>query len=89
MLSFDIAQRIAHTVLEEGRRRGTAPLTVVVLDAGGHQVVLYRQDGAGIVRPQIAVGKAWGSLGLGFSSRGIAEAAKRFPRLLRRARGRL
>ncbi|AJE44463.1 GlcG protein [Streptomyces nodosus] len=79
MLSFDIAQRIAHTVLEEGRRRGTAPLTVAVLDAGGHQVVLYRQDGAGIVRPQIAVGKAWGSLGLGFSSRGIAEAAKRFP----------
>ncbi|HEX3788114.1 MAG TPA: heme-binding protein [Pseudonocardiaceae bacterium] len=79
MLTFDIALRLAGTVLAEGTRRGSAPLTVVVLDAGGHQVVLYRQDGAGIVRPQIAIGKAWGALGVGFSSRGIANAAARLP----------
>lgn len=79
MLTFDIALRLAGTVLAEGARRGSAPLTVAVLDAGGHQVVLYRQDGAGIVRPQIAIGKAWGALGVGFSSRGIADAAARLP----------
>ncbi|MFC0438426.1 heme-binding protein [Kutzneria buriramensis] len=49
------------------------------LDAGGHAVVLYRQSGSGIARPQIATGKAWGALGLGFSSRGVAGAAARFP----------
>jgi uncharacterized protein GlcG (DUF336 family) len=79
MLTFDIALRLASTVLAEGARRGSAPLTVAVLDAGGHQVVLHRQDGAGIVRPQIAIGKAWGALGVGFSSRGIANAAARLP----------
>jgi uncharacterized protein GlcG (DUF336 family) len=79
VLTFDIALRLATAVLAEGERRGSAPLTVVVLDAGGHQVVLHRQDGAGIARPQIAIGKAWGALGVGFSSRGIANAAERFP----------
>lgn len=79
MLTFDIALTLAKAALAEGARRRTNPLTVAVLDAGGHQVVLYRQDGAGIVRPQIAIGKAWGALGLGFSSRGIAAATQRFP----------
>jgi uncharacterized protein GlcG (DUF336 family) len=79
MLLFELAKRLADATLEEGARRGTAPLTVAVLDAGGHPVVLYRASGSGIVRPQIATGKAWGALGLGFSSRGIASAAARFP----------
>jgi uncharacterized protein GlcG (DUF336 family) len=55
------------------------PLTVAALDAGGHPLVIYRQTGSGIVRPQIAGGKAWGALGLGFGSRGIANATERFP----------
>jgi uncharacterized protein GlcG (DUF336 family) len=79
VLTFDTALRLAGLALAEGARRGSAPLTVAVLDAGGHQVVLHRQDGAGIVRPQIAIGKAWGALGVGFSSRGIADAAARLP----------
>jgi uncharacterized protein GlcG (DUF336 family) len=79
MLSFETARRLADAVLAEGKRRNSSPLTVAVLDAGGHQVVLYRQDGAGFVRPQIAIGKAWGALGLGFSSRGIANVAARVP----------
>ena len=49
MLDLDVARALADGVLAEGRRRRTAPLTVAVLDAGGHAVVLYRQDGAGIV----------------------------------------
>ena len=79
MLTFDTARKLADAVLAEGRRRDSSPLTVAVLDAGGHQIVLYRQDGAGFVRPQIAIGKAWGALGLGFSSRGIAQVAARVP----------
>ena len=79
MLEFDTAKQIADAALVEGARRHSAPLTVAVLDAGGHVVVLYRQSGSGIARPQIATGKAWGALGLGFSSRGVAAAADRFP----------
>jgi uncharacterized protein GlcG (DUF336 family) len=79
VLDFETAKRLADAVLAEGGRRRAAPLTVAVLDAGGHPLVTYRSNGSGIVRPQIASGKAWGALGLGFSSRGIADAAKRFP----------
>lgn len=42
-------------------------------------VELCRQDGSGIVRPQIATGKAWGALGMGFGSRELARRAERMP----------
>jgi uncharacterized protein GlcG (DUF336 family) len=46
---------------------------VAVLDAGGHLVAFKREDGAGIVRMDIAVGKAWGALGMGIPSRTIRD----------------
>jgi uncharacterized protein GlcG (DUF336 family) len=52
---------------------------VVVLDAGGHDLALKRQDGAGILRSDIARGKAWGALGMGFSSRELAARAQKVP----------
>ena len=79
MLTFETAQRVAAVVLEEGARRRASALTVAVLDPGGHLIVLYRQDGAGYIRPDIAIGKAWGALSLGVSSRGIAGIAARVP----------
>jgi uncharacterized protein GlcG (DUF336 family) len=79
MLNFATAERLAAAVLEEGARRRTSALTVAVLDAGGHLIVLYRQDGAGYIRPQIAIGKAWGALSLGVSSRAVAGIAARVP----------
>jgi uncharacterized protein GlcG (DUF336 family) len=79
MLTFETAQRVAAAVLEEGARRQTSALTVAVLDPGGHLIVLYRQDRAGYIRPDIAIGKAWGALSLGVSSRGIAGIAARVP----------
>ena len=34
------------------------PLTVVVLDTGGHVIAMKREDGSGIMRNEIAIGKA-------------------------------
>ena len=45
-------------------------------DAGGHLVAFKREDGSGILRPQIAEGKAWGSLGMGFGGREFARRAQ-------------
>jgi uncharacterized protein GlcG (DUF336 family) len=45
------------------------PLTVAVLDAGGHLVALKREDGSAIMRVEIATGKAWGALSMGMSGR--------------------
>ena len=51
------------------------PLSVAVLDTGGHLIAFERQDGASNLRPQIASAKASGALALGVSSRKIAEMA--------------
>ena len=72
-LTLQQATTIVETALRTGRETTCAPLAVAVLDAGGHLKAFAREDGAGIVRPQIAVGKAWGALGMGFGSRTLAR----------------
>jgi len=65
--------------LEHGTEQGFNPLTVAVLDPGGALVELGRQDGSGHLRPDIAVAKAWGVLGLGMTNRAIAARAADSP----------
>ena len=74
-LSLDAANRIVTASLGEGRRLGLKPLSVAVLDAGGHLVAFQREDGSSTLRPDIAFGKAAGSLALGINSRQIGEMA--------------
>jgi uncharacterized protein GlcG (DUF336 family) len=74
-VSLEQADIVARTALETARARDAQPLTVVVLDAGGHVVVARREDGSGIARFEIAYGKAWGALGMGISTRGLAARA--------------
>jgi uncharacterized protein GlcG (DUF336 family) len=79
MTTLAQAEELASATLAHGRSIAAAPLTVAVLDAGGHLVVLKREDGSGILRPQIAVAKAWGALGMGFSSRELGRRAEHQP----------
>lgn len=79
MLELARASAIIDAALAEGRKHGLAPLAVAVLDAGGHLVAYKREDGAGIVRFDIAFGKAWGSLGMGFGTRELSERAAKSP----------
>ncbi len=72
-LTLQQAQTMVEAALRKGRETGCAPLAVAVLDARGHLKAFAREDGAGIVRPQIAVAKAWGALGMGFGSRALAK----------------
>jgi len=72
-LTLPQATTIVQAALQKGRELGLAPLAVAVLDAGGHLKAFAREDGAGIVRPQIAIGKAWGALGMGLGSRTLAK----------------
>jgi uncharacterized protein GlcG (DUF336 family) len=67
------AARILDEALAAARAARLLPLAVAVLDAGGHLVAFKREDGAGIVRFDIAVGKAWGALGMGIPSRTIRD----------------
>ena len=72
-VSLDQAAAIVDGALAAGRAEDLMPLTVAVLDGGGHLVALKREDGSGIMRPQIAIGKAWGALGMGASSRTLRD----------------
>lgn len=72
-LTLEGASCIVDTALARGREHGFMPLTVAVLDAGGHLVALKREDGSGIMRADIAIGKAWGALGMGVSSRTMRD----------------
>jgi uncharacterized protein GlcG (DUF336 family) len=73
------AERIADEVIAAGHEVKLLPLTVAVLDAGGNLVVLKREDGSGILRADIAIGKAWGALGMGISSRTIRDRLRERP----------
>ncbi|QUS42398.1 heme-binding protein [Tardiphaga alba] len=73
------AEKLANEALAVGHEAGLLPLTVAVLDAGGVLVVLKREDGSGILRGDIAIGKAWGALGMGISSRTIRDRLRERP----------
>ena len=75
-LELDTASRIIDVALAKGRELALAPLCAVVLDAGGHLVAAKREDGASFLRPEIATGKAYGCLAMGFGSRELARRAQ-------------
>lgn len=78
-LNLHTATIISNHALALGRELSAAPLTVAVLDAGGHLISLQREDGASLLRPQIAIAKAWGAVALGKGSRAIAADAQQRP----------
>ncbi|MGF6487213.1 GlcG/HbpS family heme-binding protein [Pseudomonas frederiksbergensis] len=78
-LTLNIAVNLANQAISAGRAICAAPLTVAVLDAGGHLITLQREDGASLLRPQIAIGKAWGAIALGKGSRLLAQDAQQRP----------
>lgn len=73
------AATIVDIALRKGRELECAPLTVAVLDSGGHLVAFKREDKSGLLRFDIAFGKAWGALGMGFGSRALAARAAKVP----------
>lgn len=72
-LSLDQALAISAAVIETRKRHGLLPMAIAVLDAGGNIVSLQREDGSGIMRTDIALGKAWGAVGFGIPSRTIRD----------------
>ena len=79
VISLSQASTIVDVALKKARDTNLAPLTVAVLDAGGHLVAFKREDKSGLLRYDIAYGKAWGALGMGFGSRTLATRAGKTP----------
>ena len=75
MIDLTRAATIVDKALAHGRSMGLPPLTVAVLDAHGCLVAFKREDGASLLRPEIAQAKAYGTLALGIGGRAIAQRA--------------
>ncbi len=86
-LTLDNAQAIVTGTLAKAAELGLKPMTVVVLDAGGHALALARQDGSSILRPQIASGKAFGALSVGAGSRWLDANAQTRPHFVQALNG--
>ena len=73
------ASTLVDATLKMAREQKQMPQTIIVLDAGGHVVCAKREDGSGIIRYDIAFGKAYGALGMGWGSRTSMERAAQNP----------
>ncbi|MEL7180184.1 MAG: heme-binding protein [Pseudomonadota bacterium] len=73
-ISANKARTIIRKALTKGDEMGFKPLSVVILDAGGHVKAFERSDGAAPGRFGIAHGKAYGSIMLGMA--GTAQMAR-------------
>lgn len=78
-LTLKQANLMINTAIHVARELNLAPVTVVVLDSAGHVKALQREDGASMIRQQIATAKAWGAVNMGVSSRRLATVAEQRP----------
>ena len=78
-LDLETARTIIAGARAHGSSAGFKPMTVVVLDAGGHVVAVEREDGSSMKRFEIGFGKAHGALSLGMGSRSIMARAEQQP----------
>jgi uncharacterized protein GlcG (DUF336 family) len=75
-LTLEQANKIIAAALAKSHEAGYKPMGIAVLDEGGALKAFAREDGASMFRFEVARGKAWGAVGMGISSRALAERAK-------------
>jgi len=78
-ISLEAAAQIARQALAHARGQAMTPIAVAVLDLRGTLKAYLAEDGTSLLRFDIAFGKAWGSLGMGFGSRKLTERNARIP----------
>lgn len=79
MITLAQAADVIDGALQYARSQSLPPMTVAVLDAGGHLVAFKKEDGSSLLRENISRAKAWGALGMGVGSRSLAARAAHHP----------
>lgn len=82
MLALSEADIIATAALTHARSQNMSPLAVAVVDAAGTMKCLRCEDGAALMRPNIAYSKAWGCVGLGISTRKLFDLVQQMPQMV-------
>ena len=78
-LSLAEALKIIEGTFAAARKHNCHALAAIVLDAGGRIKAFQKQDGASLMRFEIAYGKAFAALSLGRSSRMVLQKAMEKP----------
>ena len=78
-LTLDLALTMTQAAFATAQEAGAKPISIVVLDSGGHVLTIHRQEAASLFRSAIATAKATGALGMGMGSRAIAARAQQSP----------
>jgi uncharacterized protein GlcG (DUF336 family) len=78
-IDLNTAREVIAKARAHAQNSGYKPMTVVVLDAGGHVLAAEREDGASNKRFEIAFAKAHGAVSLGMGSRALMERAEQQP----------
>lgn len=75
-ISLTKARSIVRATLKKGREMELKPLSVAVLDTGGHLKAFEREDGASPGRFEIARGKAYGVIMTGMTGTALMQRAE-------------
>lgn len=78
-ITLDQAHAIIAGALARSKASGYRPMGIAVLDAAGHLKAFVSEDGASMFRFDVARAKAWGAIGMGASSRVLAQRARDNP----------
>ncbi len=79
ILTLAQANKIIETALAKAREMKIKPLAIAVLDQSGHIKAIQREDAASMFRCDVAIGKAYASVGMGVASRTLLQRAKENP----------
>ena len=72
-LRLSAAARIVDEALAIRIKEDLQPMAVAVIDSGGNLVAFKREDGCGVLRFDVAFGKAWAAVGMGIPTRLIRD----------------
>lgn len=75
-INLSKARSIVRGIIRKGREMELKPLSVVVLDTGGHLKAFEREDGASPGRFEIARGKAYGVVMTGMTGSALMQRAE-------------
>jgi len=78
-LTLAEANKIISGTFASAKKRKAYALAVIVLDAGGRVKAFQKQDGASLMRFEIAYGKAFAALSLNRSSRQVLQKHREKP----------
>jgi uncharacterized protein GlcG (DUF336 family) len=82
-ITLDQAERIIDAVLKRGAELSLRPLSVIVVEPGCKVKAFKKEDGASMIRFEMAFGKAYAALAMGRSSKLVRERAAERPIFMR------